>query len=292
MTKLKAIDPSSASTSKPKIVIFGKPGVQKTWVSLDFPSPYYIDTEGGANLPAYKEKLKNAKGVYFGTEQGSQNFEEVIEQVKALATEKHHFKTLIIDSFSKIFNIEIANEMERLGDKDAFGASKKPAVSKTRRLINWLDKVDMTVIIICHEKPVWLNDKQVGVTFDGYEKLEYELHLSLNIAKQGNTSKAYVKKTRLSGFGGSDSFEWSYKEFAERFGKDVIEAEAKPLVLATTAQIEQIKKLLDVVKLEEGVTDSWLQKAGATAWADMEKDKIEKCIKALTAKLPKQEDAI
>ncbi len=35
---LKGTDPKSAKPSKPKILIYGKPGVGKTWAALDFPS--------------------------------------------------------------------------------------------------------------------------------------------------------------------------------------------------------------------------------------------------------------
>lgn len=277
-SKLKAVDPKSAEPSKPKIIIFGKPGVKKTWISLDFPTAYYIDTEGGANLEAYTDKLKKSGGMYFGPEQGSQNFEEVIDQVKALATENHNFKTLVIDSKSKIFNIEIATEIERLGDKDAFGASKKPAVQKTRRLVNWLDRLDMTVILICHEKPVWANDKQVGVTFDGYDKLEYELHLCLNIVKIGTDSKAFVKKSRLPGFADASSFNWTYEEFASRYGREILEANAKALVLATPEQVNQVKTLINTIKLPDGQVDKWFKAGNSESWEDMDSDKVHKII--------------
>lgn len=273
-SKLKAVEPKTAEPSKPKIIIYGKPGVKKTWVSLDFPATYYVDTEGGADLTAYTDKLKKSGGMYYGPDQGSQNFEDVIDQVKALATEAHQFKTLVIDSKSKIFNIEIANEMERLGDKDAFGASKKPAVQKTRRLMNWLDRLDMTVILICHEKPVWANDKQVGVTFDGYDKLEYELHLCLNIQKIGTESKAFVKKSRLPGFPDASSFNWSYEEFAARYGREVLESMAKTTVLASPEQVKQLKSLIEIVKLPEGQEKKWLDAAKAESYGDMEATKV------------------
>ena len=125
-SRLKAVDPVSAEPSKPKILIYGKPGVGKTWTSLDFPKPYYIDTESGADLAHYTKKLKAAGGAYFGVDQGILDFKEVIEQVKALATETHEYKTLVIDSVSKIFNTAIAAEAERLGAADQYGASKKP----------------------------------------------------------------------------------------------------------------------------------------------------------------------
>src|SRR5664280_1663930 len=74
MTKLKAKDPKTTEPSKPKILIFGKPGVGKTWFSLDFPSVYYIDTEGGADLAHYTAKLIKSGGVYMGPEDGSLDF--------------------------------------------------------------------------------------------------------------------------------------------------------------------------------------------------------------------------
>lgn len=284
VSKLKAVDPKAAEPSKPKILIFGKAGVGKTWTSLDFPSVYYIDTEGGADLAHYTDKLKKAGGMYFGPEQGSQSYEMVIEQIQALATEEHNYKTVVIDSISKLFNIEIAREAERLGDKDAFGASKKPAVSFTRRLVNWVDRLDMNVILIAHERPLWANDKQVGVTYDAWDKLEYELHLSLNIVKQGEARKAYIKKSRLTGFPDAANFDWAYDEFAKRYGKDIIEKKSIQIVLATAEQLSEVKRLLEIVKLPDGQQDKWFTAAKVASFEEMDSDKIEKVITHLKGK--------
>src|ERR1700744_4215741 len=123
MSKLKAIDPKKAEQTKPKILIFGKPGVGKTFVSLDFPSCFYIDSEGGATREHYSDKLAKAGGSYLGLEQGSLDFDLVISQVQALATEKHHYKTLIIDSFTKLYNEFAAIAADKFGDD--FGRDKK-----------------------------------------------------------------------------------------------------------------------------------------------------------------------
>lgn len=288
-SKLKAVEPKAAEPSKPKILIFGKPGVGKTWGALDFPTCYYIDTEGGANLGHYTAKLENAGGAYFGLEQGSGSFEAVIEQIKALATEEHSYKTLVIDSISKIFGSIIAREEERLGDKDGFGASKKPAVALTRQLISWIDKIDMNVILIAHEKALWGKDSkgnpsQIGVTFDAWEKLEYELHLNLNIMKQGDSRKAMIKKSRLIGFPDATSFDWSYARFAELYGKDVIERKGKHIELASEAQIIEVKKLLEVVKLSDSTQDKWISE-NKDNLTEVEKSKIEKVITHLRSKI-------
>jgi hypothetical protein len=280
MSKLKAVDPSEAEPSKPKILIYGAPGVGKTWVSMDFPNVFYIDTEHGADLDHYTKKLKVSGGRYFGPDQGSLDFSEVIGQIQALATEKHEYRTVVIDSFTKLFNLAVSNEAERLGDRDAFGASKKPAIAQTRRLVSWLTRLDMNVIIICHEKPLWGIDgtgqrTEIGKTFDGYDKLEYELHLALNIIKAGPQRIARIRKTRLLGFPDGETFPWSYEEFAKRYGKDVIERDSGTIALATPAQIAEINRLLEIVKLPDGYMEKALTKANATELAELDGKKAD-----------------
>lgn len=288
-SKLKAVDPKAAEPSKPKILIYGKPGVGKTWTALDFPNVYYVDTEGGADLEHYTDKLKASGGMYLGPKEGSQSFTTIIEQVQALATEQHGFKTLVIDSISKVFNMEIAHEAERLekaGIKNEFSKDKIPAVRMMKRLVTWLQRIDMNVILIAHEKAEWKNGEQVGETFDCWDKLEYELHLCLNIFKAGNAHKARVRKTRLIGFPAAETFTWSYADFAERYGKDIIEKETTAIELATPEQLAQLKSLLEIVKLPEGTTDKWLSAANAESFEEMDTDKIAKCIDLLKSKIP------
>lgn len=289
-SKLKAVDPKAAAVSKPKILIFGRYGVGKTWAALDFPSVYYIDTEGGADLSHYTDKLKASGGMYFGPEQGSQDFATVIEQIEALATEKHQFKTVVIDSVSKIFNDEITQEYESLQKQGrdmskTFGAEKKPAVNMVRRLIRWIDRIDMNVILIAHEKAEWVNDKQVGMTFDCHEKLGYELHLCLNIEKQGNSRKARVKKSRLKQFADASTFDWSYEDFARIYGKDVIEGEVKQVELASQEQLDELDHLLKTIKLPDGTVEKWLKAASVDTFAEMDKGKVAACIESMKKKV-------
>ena len=283
MSKLKAIKPKAAEPKKPKILIYGKPGVGKTFTSLDFPNTYFIDTEGGANLSHYTEKLDKSGGVYMGPEQGSMDFETIIDQIKALGTEKHNYKTVVIDSISKVFNMFITDEMERLGDKDQFGASKKKPVAAMKRLISWLERIDMNVILVAHEKTEWgmVNGErqEIGSTFDAWDKLEYELDLALNIIKSGPKRLAKVRKSRIESFKDADTFDWSYAEFAKLYGKDVIEKESEVLVLASKEQIQTLDNLLAKVKLAEGQEKKWLKAANVESWDEMTGDRIENAIK-------------
>ncbi len=287
-TKLKAVDPKTTEPAKPKIMVFGKAGVGKTWTSLDFPSVYYIDTEGGASRKQYTDKLKASNGVYFGIEQGSQLFDNVIDEVKALATEKHDFRTLILDSGSKLYDLARQSAAESGGDE--YGRDKKEANKPARKLMSWLQRLDMNIIIICHEIPSWGIDAkgdrtQIGVTFDAWAKLDYDLDLVLNIQKLGPKHLAKVSKSRLEEFPESTSFEWSYEEFAKRYGKDVIEGKSTQIVLASSEQLAELNTLLEVVRLPDGETDKWLKKANAESFAEMDSVKIAACINMLKTKV-------
>lgn len=277
-SKLKAVPPKAAKPAKPKVLIYGKPGVGKTWASIDFPSVYFIDTEGGANLPHYTAKLEAAGGVYFGPEHGANDFPTVIEQVQALASEKHNYRTLVIDSATKLFNDAVTREAERLGEKDAFGASKKPAVNYMKRLVSWLNRLDMNVIMVAHAKDEYAVSSAgqrdvIGQTFDCWPTLEYELHLCLRVEKRASSRVAIVRKSRLTGFPDGTTFPWAYADFADRYGREVLEANAEAISLASQEQLSEITRLLGVVKIEDAVIAKWLAAAGADTWAEMDTDK-------------------
>lgn len=291
MSKLKGKSPELVEPGKTKAMIFGASGVGKTFFTLTFPRPFYIDCEGGADLKHYQERLKAAKGVYLGPEDGSLDFATVLEQMQALATEKHDYKTLIVDSITKIYQTAIANEAERLGEKDAFGASKKPAIAWMRRLVNWTMKLDMNVWFVAHEVAEWGIDPksgqrtEVGRAPDVWDKLIYELDLTLQAVKKGPARIAIVRKSRLTGFQDADQFELDYTTFGGRYGKDFIEAPTKQITLATPAQVSEIKRLLEVVKVTEAEIEKVMTKAGAEKWEEFSDDQADKTIKWLGKKI-------
>jgi len=289
-SKLKAKEPSKVEPSKPKILIYGNAGYGKTFFSLDFPNCYYIDTEGGAARTHYMDKLTKSGGMILGPEDGSLDPDVVISQFQALATEKHGFKTVVVDSITKLFNSIVATEAERLGEKDAFGASKKPAVAFMRRLVNWIHRVDMNVILICHLKDEWGQDSQgnrvqTGVTFDCWDKLEYELDLAFQVTKQGNSRYGMVRKSRLLGFPDKDKFPLTYDEFALRYGKDVIEKSVAVITLAAPEQVAEIERLASVIKMTDDEKQKWLTKASASEWNELSTEQADKAIAALNAKI-------
>lgn len=275
---LKAKAPTDVKPTKPKFMISGESGVGKTFFALDFPKPYLIDSEGGATREQYQDKLKKSGGVYFGKEEGSQDFKAVINEIKELTTTKHEFKTLIIDSFTYLYMLE-ASEAEAKGGSD-FGRDKKMANIPTRQLISVLEKCDLNIILVCHSKTKWKRDgKDIvdsGSTFDGYDKLEYILDLWIEINKGGKTFN--VKKSRVQNLVQGDSYPLSYDKFAELYGKETVEREAVPVALATAEQVARLLTLIEGLKVDEETQDKWKKKLGVDEYVEGSADQIQSLI--------------
>jgi hypothetical protein len=118
----------------------------------------------------------------------------------------------------------------------------------------------------------------IGVTYDAWEKLEYELHLCLNILNLQASIKPALQNQDCSVFKDADVFEWSYTSFAERYGKEILEGKVKPVVVATTEQLAEIQDLLDRVKLPEGQTTKWFKAASCESFDEMDSDKVANII--------------
>jgi hypothetical protein len=284
---LKAVKPEIVEASKPKMLVSGRSGVGKSMFSLKFPNPYLIDTEGGAIRSQYKETLIGSGGAYFGKEQGSQNFEDVINEIKELATTKHNYKTLIIDSFSHLYNMAASIAEEKMGNE--FGRDKKEANRPSRQLLRWLENLDMTTILICHSRDKWERRGRdiinTGTTFDGFDKLEYILDLWLEVEKTGDERSFVVRKSRISSFVEGKSLPLDYKVFSDIYGREIIQKPVTPVEMASDEETSEIVKLLEIVKIDPALPEKWLEKAGVESWSEMKKDQAQKVIEFLKKKL-------
>lgn len=284
---MKAIKPEIVEPSKPKFMMSGKSGAGKTFFAINFPKPYLIDTEGGATREQYTSKLIKVGGAYMGKEQGSQDFKTVIEEIKELATTKHEYRTLIIDSYSKLYNIVAADAEARIGSE--FGRDKKEANKPSRQLLRWIDRIDMTVILICHTRDKWERKGNevtyVGTTFDGFDKFEYDLDLWLEVNKIGKERSYLVKKSRIDAFPEGSDFPLDYADFSKRYGVGIVEGESKPLALASPEQVAKATHLTELLKIEPDAVDKWLAKDEADGWEDMSSVNIQKVIDFLEKKI-------
>jgi hypothetical protein len=268
-----------AVTKRLKLFMFGPAGVGKTTAAIQFPNSYIIDAERGTEN---YDKLITASGssVFQTTD-----VNEVLQEVKSLLTEKHDFRTLVIDPITPIFN-DLLDKCETQVGAD-FGRHYGAANKTMKRLANLIMNLDMNVIVTAHAKAEYgENLRKLGYTFDGWKQLDYWFDLVVELGKKGKKRMARVAKTRIETFPDEDVFEWSYDAIKKRYDASILEREAQQVALATPDQVREIKELLHVVRLPEGLVDKWLSKAQVDTFEDMPAETHNKCIDYVKNRLP------
>jgi DNA polymerase III delta prime subunit len=263
-----------------KALFYGSAGVGKTTAAISFPRPYLIDTEKGAENDGYIEILDARGGAVFQTS----DFDDLISEVKALLTSKHEFKTLIIDPMTIVYNDLLDKAAEKVGTE--FGRHYGEANKKMKHLCNLLLRLDMNVIITTHAKNEYgTNLSVLGQTYDCYKKLDYIFDLVFEIQKRGTDRVGIVKKTRVKNFGDNESFPFSYEDIAEKYGRDCLEKDAVAEILASEEQVNEINRLIELLKIDNEVVKKWLKKAESETFEEMNSSSIDKCINHLKEKI-------
>ena len=275
---LRARKPESV-TKRLKLFMFGPAGVGKTTAAIQFPNSYIIDGERGTEN--YDKLITQSGSVVFPTT----DINEVVQEVKSLLTEKHDFRTLVIDPITPVYN-DLLDKCEMQVGAD-FGRHYGAANKTMKRLANLIMNLDMNVIITAHAKTEYgQNLAKIGYTFDGWRQLDYWFDLVVELGKKGKKRMARVAKTRIDTFPDEDVFEWSYDAIKKRYDASILEREAQQIALATGEQVRELKDLLNIVRLPEGLVDKWLSKAQVETWEDMPADTIAKCIEYVKNRLP------
>src|SRR6185312_6649240 len=205
---LRAKTPESV-TKRLKLFMFGPAGVGKTTAAIQFPNSYIIDAERGTEN--YDKLVITSGSAVYQTN----DINEVIAEVKALLTEKHDFKTLVIDPITTIYN-DLLEKCELKVGTD-FGRHYGEANKTMKRLANLIMALDMNVVVTAHAKTEYgANLSKLGYTFDGWKQLDYWFDLVVELGKKGKKRFARVTKTRVESFPDEDVFEWSYDAIKRR----------------------------------------------------------------------------
>lgn len=276
---LKATKPV-VKNNRLKLFMYGNAKVGKTTLAIQFPKPYIIDTEGTTDKEKYVELINKGDGAVLIT----QDFDELVDQVKELLTSKHDYKTLVIDSLTILYNDLLDKSAIKVGTE--FGKHYGEANKKVKHLINLLLRLDMNVIITSHAKNEYGSKLEVlGSTFDCYKKLDYIFDLILEVQKRGKERVAIVKGTRLKEFEELTIIPCSYSEFSKRYSVDALERISVAQEIADIYQVNEILRLIDLLKVPKETYEKWLDKAGSESFEEMPANAIQKCIDFLTAKI-------
>src|SRR5690348_6890314 len=258
-----------AVTKRLKLFMYGPAGVGKTTAAIQFPRSYIIDCERGAEN--YGKLINESGSVVMQTT----DMQDAIDEVKALLTEKHEYRTLVIDPITTVYN-DLLEKCEAKVGSD-FGRHYGAANKEMKRLANLIMALDMNVIVTAHAKTEYgANLSKLGYTFDGWRQLDYWFDLVIELGKKGKKRTAKVVKTRIETFPDEDVFEWSYDAIKKRYDASILEREAMTVALATPEHVREVKELLNIVRLPEGLVDKWFSKAQVDTWEDMSAETITK----------------
>ena len=282
----------TVKTKRLKMFVYGQAGVGKTLAALQFPRSYIVDTERGTDF--YAKTINEQESVVLQ----ALNPDEIKAEVRELLTTKHPYKTLIIDPITQVYNATQEKWVRKFekyakNDKDKdiqdfgmrfWGKVKSDFKGLQRMLLN----LDMNVIVTAHQKDVYgTGFSKIGVTFDSMKGDDYFFDLIFRIEKKGDRRVAITVKERseLNAQKFPEEFEWKYENFLKYYGKEIIEKDSTPIVMATVEELDKMKALLDTVKIEDKVISKWFTSGGVTAWDEMSGEQITKCIVHVQKKL-------
>lgn len=246
---------AASLTKRLKLFLWGDSGAGKTTLSLQFPRPVIIDLEGGSDL--YGESFQ------FDVMRASTP-DEVMAAVDWLLTNKHSYRTLIIDPITvywdslqkKWSDIFLKRNKASKGYKyEFYDLQPKDWLTlkqEFKELIRKLLALDMNVIVTAREKTKYKEGSfmvAIGETFDGEKSLPYmfDTIVRMYIDEKARYMGLCIKdrSNKLP----KEAFECSYTNLEKLFGKQYLNREAKPIQFATPAQKEKIKKYIELFKM-------------------------------------------
>lgn len=290
--------PPKAKTPEPqnkrvKMMVFSAPGIGKTTACIGWNRAVIIDMEHGTDH--YSDTIiKNGSIVLHTT-----NPDEVRDEIKTLLTEKHEFRTIVIDPvtilyqaiqekwtriFSKYADTEKATELQDFGFR--YWAKVK---SDYKSIMRMLLACDMNVILTAHQKDLYGEGmKKVGFGSDSMKGDEHIFDYVFQLVMDAKGRRTAITKKERAEVGKNKfpaEFEWSYPNFQIYYGKDALERPSTPVPLATVEQVAEVKRLLGIVKVDENWETDCLTKADVDGWEELTAEKIGKAIDFLTKKL-------
>jgi len=272
-----------------KALVYSNTGVGKTHFCCSFPNTYYIDSEGVEDYPHLVQKILDNKGDLIVLK----DVTEIINEIKALLSVKHNYKTLVIDSLSfpcgLLSNLEADRLSKKTKDSEGteFGANLAKGKRLTFHLGILLSRLDMNVIVTSHEKTRYIQGAEVGKTYDINEKMAYSLGTILNLRQQGNSKKAFIEKSRYPELPTGELIDFSdgYEVIKKSFGEDIFLSESTIEDLATPEQVSELQRLISVLNISEENVQKLLIKAESQRLEEINTEVIKKYIDGLKSRL-------
>ncbi len=194
-----------------KVMVWGESGSGKSRFALSAPNPIVIDLEGSTRL--YANEFDFWKAEIDKNNQQAINSATLTKNLIAeiLAGNYPDRKTLVIDPVTDLLDCieEICSREyeKKIGKKvDTLNAVQKTKWYAYRRdtsrtMLNQLKDVPMNLVLVARAKNVWDTKdgkmQPVGLTYDALEITEYLMDIVIQLEKNGDETRAIVKKSRL-----------------------------------------------------------------------------------------------
>lgn len=194
-----------------KIMIWGESGSGKSRFALSAPNPIVVDLEGSTRL--YANEFDFWKAEIDKNNQLACNPATLVKNVinEIFNGEYPDRKTLIIDPVTDLLdcieNICATQYEKNIGKKiDTLNAVQKTKWYAYRRdtsrtILNQLKDVPMNLVLVARAKNMWDTKdgkmQPIGLTYDALEITEYLMDIVIQLKKNGDETKAIVKKSRL-----------------------------------------------------------------------------------------------
>ena len=283
-----------------KMFLFGPPGSRKTTSAIQFPKSVLIDMEKGSEN--YAKSIDKAGSVVLHTT----NPDEVLEEVKALLTEKHDYRTLILDpitifyestqeKWTRIFEKYTDNEKNK--ELQDFGMRYWGRVkSNYKAMLRMLLKLDMNILMTAHQKDIYgPNMSKMGVGPDSMKGDNYFFDNVFQLNVLNDKAIATTIKQRSEPLYPPkfpERFDWSYENFCNFYGKEVIERVAVPVEMASSDQVARLTLLVEGLKVPPETIEKWHTKCDVDSFDQMTSKDItslvEFCEKKLNELSPKK----
>jgi hypothetical protein len=256
--------PAKTDDRRLKMYIFGPHGTGKTVTSLNFPSCAVADLDGGTDWYA---------GSFTFDKLRTTDVDKVFEAVDNLIQDPGQYKTLVIDSFTKFWQLLQEKHLKRLrvrkgNPQYVFQPSDYKVIkADITSFINKLLALDMNIIATAQVKNIYSQDtgefmKITGTEPDGPKDAPYMFDVVLELNYGPNETRiAKVLKDRTNTL--PTTFEFTYGKLVEYFG--VKDLERAPVALKATERLNKVSNRSNSVKykgktiLTAGVTGTTLE---------------------------------